>query len=98
MFRIFTAHSEIKNKWIFATNLETEAEMLSNSQLRYHAKKVIDVLTKLLTTVFNNPADLDESALIRLGRSHYHYGVVKEDFTVSLLNFIFNYSRTNIYI
>ena len=66
--------------------------MLSNSQLRYHAKKVIDVLTKLLTTVFNNPADLDESALIRLGRSHYHYGVVKEDFVVSLLLFILHFS------
>ena len=48
MIYIFQEHKEIKSKWIFAANLETLEEMLSNSQLKYHAKKVVDVLAFLL--------------------------------------------------
>lgn len=87
MVRIFQAHKEIKNKWIFATNLETEAEMLSNSQLRYHAKKIVDVIEKIILKVINcsdiEKISVDEFELIRLGRNHFHYGVRRENFLVS---------------
>lgn len=86
MVRIFQEHKEIKNKWIFATNLETEAEMVSNSQLRYHAKKIIDVLEKIVDKLINcsdiENFSVDEFDLIRLGRNHFHYGVKRENFFV----------------
>ncbi|CAF0880104.1 unnamed protein product [Brachionus calyciflorus] len=84
MVRIFQEHKEIKSKWIFATNLETEAEMISNSQLRYHAKKIMDVLSKVVVKAINstNPEDfsVEEFELARLGRNHFHYGVRREHF------------------
>lgn len=87
MVRIFQEHKEIKSKWIFATNLETEAEMISNSQLRYHAKKIMDVLSKLVDKVINCPNiaefSVEEFELTRLGRNHFHYGVRREHFFVS---------------
>lgn len=86
MVRIFQEHKEIKGKWIFATNLETEAEMLSNSQVRYHAKKIYDVINKIvekLSTVTDaKHISVDEFNLVRLGRSHYHYNVRPEHFAV----------------
>ena len=86
--RLFLAHSEIKHKWIFAANLETEEEMLNNSQIKYHAKKIIDVFGKLVEGVVGH-AELDNSSLERLGRNHFHYGVKVDDFVVSTkLNFL----------
>lgn len=86
MIRIFQEHSEIKSKWIFATNLETEAEMLSNSQLRYHAKKIMDVIGKIVTKLIScsdiDKFSVDEFELTRLGRNHFHYGVRRENFFV----------------
>lgn len=94
MVRIFQEHKQIKSKWIFATNLETEAEMISNSQLRYHAKKITDVLGKIVVKAISCPDiaefSVDEFELTRLGRNHFHYGVRREHFFVSFkINFIF---------
>ena len=87
VLRIFQEHKEIKGKWIFATNLETEAEMLSNSQVRYHAKKILGVISKIVEKLTSTPDvrqfDLDEFGLVKLGRSHYHYNVRREHFVVS---------------
>lgn len=80
--RLFTAHSEIKHKWIFAANLETEAEMVNNSQIIYHSKKIIEVFGKILNVVFTK-GSFKGMELERLGRSHFHYGVVPSDFKVS---------------
>lgn len=86
IIRIFQEHKEIKSKWIFATNLETEAEMLSNSQVRYHAKKIYGVISKILeklmATTDVRQFDIDEFGLVKLGRSHYHYNVRREHFAV----------------
>ena len=87
MIYIFQEHKEIKSKWIFAANLETLDEMLNNSQLKYHAKKVIDVLAFILGKL-EKVEDLKSEQIItklfRLGGSHYHYSVVPEHFPVSL--------------
>lgn len=87
--RIFQEHKEIKSKWIFATNLETEAEMLSNSQVRYHARKIIDVISRIVDKAIHTPniqeLSIDEFNLIKLGRSHFHYGVRREHFVVKLI-------------
>ncbi len=86
------AHSEIKHKWIFAANLETEAEMLANSQIKYHAKKIMDVFDKLINTILSQ-SSLDKNALERLGRSHFHYGVKTEDFKVKLFIFLIYFHK-----
>jgi hypothetical protein len=57
MIYIFQEHKEIKAKWIFASNLETEFEIRHNSQVKYHSKKVIDVFNLLLSNL-NNVDDL----------------------------------------
>lgn len=79
MIRLFTAHSEIKYKWIFAANLETEEEMLANSQIRYHSKKIMEVFSQIIYIVIHRES-LDQLGLERLGRSHFHYGVKPTDF------------------
>lgn len=97
--RIFQAHKEIKGKWIFATNLETEAEMVSNPQVRYHAKKITDVFTKAVTILCSsspNAISLDELNLARLGRSHFHYGVTRDNFVVSFFSFSLLFSLLNV--
>lgn len=81
MHSLFTAHSEIKYKWIFAANLETEEEMLANSQIRYHSKKIMEVFSQIIYIVIHRES-LDQLGLERLGRSHFHYGVKPTDFKV----------------
>ena len=79
-------HKEIKNKWIFASNLETEEEMLENSQIRYHAKKVIEVLSRIIIQIIESSRaekNKNESVaydLFKLGKSHHHYGVERAHF------------------
>lgn len=75
------AHSEIKYKWIFAANLETEAEMLTNSQIKYHSKKIMEVFGQIMEVVVSR-GSFENLGLIRLGRSHFHYGVKPSDFKV----------------
>lgn len=99
MVLIFQENQEIKNKWIFAANLETEAEMVSNSQLRYHAKKIIEVFNGVIVRLISlEPGkNFDEEALIRLGQSHFHYNVNREHFAVNtqISLIFFYYSNQN---
>lgn len=88
MVRLFLNNRDIKSKWIFASNLETEEEMRSNSQLKYHAKKVVDLLNKVVERVVKSDPehiDLDDFQLIKLGSNHFHYGVIRDDFVVSFV-------------
>ena len=88
MVRLFLNNRDIKSKWIFASNLETEEEMRSNSQLKYHAKKVVDLLNKVVERVIKSDPehiDLDDFLLIKLGSNHFHYGVIRNDFVVSFV-------------
>ena len=62
MIYIFQEHKEIKGKWIFASNLETESEIRHNSQVKYHSKKVIDIFNLLLSKL-NNVDDLKNEDL-----------------------------------
>lgn len=78
MFRIFRTHDEIKYLWIFASNLETESEMLRNSQFCYHAKRLADSLDMIVSALTAPTAVVDFSSYIdvfRLGKRHWHYGV-----------------------
>lgn len=81
---MFQSDSEIKYLWIFASNLETEEEMLQNSELKYHAKKVTNTLTRIINFLTSPTASSsDQVDLIRLGKRHFHYGLKKEYFIVS---------------
>ena len=82
---MFCTDPEIKFLWIFASNLETEDEMYTNSDLKYHAKKVVNTLVKILVSLSATTTDTSEHVdLIRLGRRHHHYGIKKEHFKVFL--------------
>ena len=54
--------------------------MLNNSELRYHAKKVINVLAKILASLTDENAEKVD--LVRLGRRHHGYGMLKDHFKV----------------
>ncbi len=85
--RIFNTHSEIKYLWIFASNLETEEEMLKNSQFCYHAKKLGDSLNNVVTALTSPSETVDFSGIIdlfKLGRHHCKYGVKEPYYTVRI--------------
>jgi hypothetical protein len=56
--------------------------MRSNSQLRYHAEKIISTFGKIIEDI---DADLSKSKemLIELGAKHYHYDVKYDFFRVN---------------
>ena len=88
MIYIFKEHKEIKIKWIFAANLETEAEIRQNSQTKYHARKIIDII-QLLLSKLQSIEDLSNeelnTKLFRLGESHYHYTVTPDHLPVTII-------------
>lgn len=57
--------------------------MLNNSQLRHHAKQVLDSLTKILTALITHTTANLEQDIQRIGRTHFHHDVKKEYFGVS---------------
>ncbi len=82
--RLLTYSQEIKNLWIFANNLETKEEMLNNSQLNYHANKIIFTLEKIILLSDSSAISVkDKEHLVTLGKNHYHYGLKKEYFKVN---------------
>ncbi len=87
-WRIFTVHREIRDRWIFAVDLNTEEDMRNNSQLTYHAHQIIRLFSEIIRRLnTSNPYDLKE--LIKLGTSHHGYGVEPYDFEVSSVYSIF---------
>jgi len=76
----------LKKLWVFAANLETFEEMITNTMVHYHAYQVIKILDKiviLLTTSSIN--EKDKEKLIDLGKRHYHFGLKKEHFKVAII-------------
>ena len=62
--------------------------MLQNAQLKYHADKVISTLEKIiLLSDSSTISENDKERLVKLGKSHYHYGLKKEYFKVIILVF-----------
>ena len=55
--------------------------MINNSQIKYHSKKIMEVFGRILDVVFTK-GSFEGMGLERLGRSHFHYGVVPSDFKV----------------
>jgi hypothetical protein len=92
MIRLFIDHSHLKSKWIFASNLETEDEMRSNSQLKYHAKNIISILGPVIEKIINAPSvdniNIDECGLVSLGTKHFHFDVFRADFQVIFVYFL----------
>ena len=71
----------MKSKWIFAFGLNTEEEIRKNSQLSYHAKKIIEVFDYIIESIEKiNMYDFKE--ITTLGKTHYGYGVRAQDFVV----------------
>ena len=87
MIRIFKVHASIKHVWIFATKLETEEEIRNDSQVRYHAKKLMNTFDKIISEL-----EVDclkhKDFLINLGTKHYHYDLKYEYFKVITFVFI----------
>ena len=73
--------------WIFASNLETEEEMLKNSQFCYHAKKLGDSLNNVVTALTSPSEIVDFSGIIdlfKLGRHLCKYGVQESYYAVRI--------------
>lgn len=86
MISLFQSNiTKIKQLWVFAANLETEDEMLQNSQLRYHGDKIVSTFDKVIN-ILTSPSN-EQIDLIALGRRHHGYGLRKEYFIVSKNNF-----------
>lgn len=81
MVRLFTAHAHLREKWIFAKDLSTEEEIRANSQLIYHAVKIVQMFTKIISFL-NQINQYDFKEIVTLGRNHQSYGVKPHDFEV----------------
>ena len=89
MVRIFETSNEIKNLFGFASNLESNNEMIKNTRVRYHANQVINTLNKIVVLLTKSfLSEQDKELLIELGERHYHYGLKIEYFKV-YINFIY---------
>lgn len=74
-------HPHLREKWIFARDLQTEDEIRSNPQVKYHATKIAQLLSKFIVEINTfNAQELTDVA--HLGRNHHSYGVKREDFQV----------------
>lgn len=82
VIRIFVKYPALKEKWIFAIGLTTEEEMRQNSQVNYHAKKIISLLNSLINEELARINTADLKKLVQLGKNHFGYGVAPEDFEV----------------
>lgn len=82
MTRIFTKHTEIKHKWIFAKDLNNEQEIRKNPQLIYHACKIMEVIDKVINKYTADSVN-DFKELMHLGKNHHYYGVRPSDFEVN---------------
>ncbi|CAF3087669.1 unnamed protein product [Rotaria sp. Silwood2] len=73
MVRIFQDYPELRKLWIFAATLEVEEEIRKNSQVRYHAAKIMYTLNEII----NNIDDYDKRRRIleSLGQIHFMYDV-----------------------
>ncbi|CAF1125808.1 unnamed protein product [Brachionus calyciflorus] len=79
MERMFLKNSEIKHKWIFAKDLNTEEEIRKNLQTIYHAAKIMEMFNKLVNLYdLHKPNDFKE--ITHLGKNHFDYGVRPSDF------------------
>lgn len=80
-YRLFVMHPHLREKWIFARDLQTEEEIRSNPQVKYHASKIAQLFSRIIGEIntFNNQDLIDIS---NLGRNHHSYGVRPEDFQV----------------
>lgn len=62
--------------------------MLNNSELRYHGQKVITTIEKILNFLTSPTINAnDQVDLIRLGRRHHNYGLIKDYFIVNIYRF-----------
>lgn len=90
MIKLFQSDNDIKYLWIFASNLETEEDMRQNSEIIYHAKRMITAIDRLILFLKADPMSVsypDQINLIQMGKRHYHYGLRKEYFKVISSNF-----------
>jgi len=86
MIKMFKSDNYIKYLWIFASNFESEEKMRNNSEITYHANKMMIAFKKLIDFIKTNPVSSicfpEQIDLVRMGKRHFHYGLKKEFFQV----------------
>jgi hypothetical protein len=81
--RLFDASSEIKKMFKFANSLDSVADMMQNTMIRYHANLIVETLDKIVILLTKSLiSEQDKENIIELGKKHYHFGLKKEHFKV----------------
>ena len=79
--RLLIQYQEFKTIWIFASNLKTEQEIITNSQVIYHSTKIIEVFNRIVENLGNRNS-IEIKFLNNLGKNHYNYEVKPYYFNV----------------
>ena len=82
MIRLFRSDTDIKYLWIFASNLETDEKMRNNSEIIYHAKKMITSIDKMILFLQTDPGSLafpDQIDFVLMGQ-RYPINQLKKNF------------------
>ena len=75
--------------FVFAANLKLKEDIIKNTMVIHHANQVIIILDKIVNLLTKSLiSEQDKFKLIELGKQHYHFGLKKEHFKVSLFKII----------
>ena len=77
-------HSDVRYLWEFAKDLKTEVEIRKNSHLKYHGKRLMEMIGVIVRSL-NNLEVLDV-LLFELGSRHNTYGINANHFVVSIIS------------
>ena len=96
LFRLITAHPEIKHLWKFSENLSTEEEMKCNKQISYHGKRLLETINVILKSL--DDLSVIDIILRELGARHFVYGCRAEYLPVcQFINFFRSIAQITIY-
>ena len=64
--RLFTHHPEVRARWVFAKDLNDLNEIQNNSQVIYHAIKIVGVFSRIIKNLknINQNEDFQVTSLI----------------------------------
>ena len=79
MIKIFESSNEIKEMFGFLSSLDNKM-----NKVQYHSNKVINTLDKIIKLLTESAlfSEEEKTELVKLGISHYHFGLKVDHFKV----------------